>query len=164
LGSSREGARRSSSRRILPRAGRGEGQAGEEEAEGEAVSVNTDAILCYGVQVQSETIEEFSEGETEEEFEQAKAANPLGFLAWSGDKEEHLGVGVSLIGHQSNSYPEYMVAVSASAVRAWRGNPKRIVSVLAGPAWADAIEAFCKKHNVKTAGAIGWWMASHWGA
>jgi hypothetical protein len=127
------------------------------------MSVNTDAILCYGVPVQSETIEEFSEGETEEEFERNKKANPLGFLVWSGDPEESLGVKVRLLRHQSDSCPEYLVAVSASAVLAWRGKPKRIDNVLAGAGWAEAIDAFCKKYNIETDGTIGWWMASHWG-
>ena len=128
---------------------------------------STDAILCFGVCVASETVEEFDEGDddSDEAQEKAEKANPLGYMVFMGNSETIDGCEIKLVQHQSASCPEYLVAVKSSVLRAWRGNPKPVTSLETQATWETAVRAFCEKHNIKCEDGLSnpqWWLASDW--
>ncbi len=129
---------------------------------------STDAILCFGVCVASETVEPWEElPEHEDDDAEALdiAKNPLGFMAFMGNTENVDGVEIELVQHQSSECPEYIVAAKASVLTAHRGYPQPVLSLETKEAWEPAIRAFCKKHKVRTDPQRAhprWIIASDW--
>ncbi len=126
---------------------------------------STDAILCFGVCVASETIDQFEEHEDEGADAAEQERNPLGYFVCMGTTFDVDGVKLKLEQHQSSEYPEYILTVSESIVTAWRGHPKTIASLDIKPEWADAVRAACKLHGIQCEGGDDepkWWLASDW--
>jgi hypothetical protein len=128
---------------------------------------STDAILCYGMLVASETIEDWEEQPDEAGDEAEKKRNPLGYMAWMGEGETIDGVEVKLVSHCSSDYPEYIVAIAESEMMAWRGNPKPVLGLTTRPEWDAAIRKFIEKYGVELEenehnDVPRWWIASDW--
>lgn len=125
------------------------------------MGVSTDAILVFGVPLPEEHVEYFKDPDHEDELEQAKKDNPLGYMAYMGEADD---LGVQLQEHCSDSCTEYIAHVRPS-IRAWRGQVVPVApETLALPPAVGELEAlrkFCERHNIEF--KVGWWLVSWWG-
>lgn len=126
------------------------------------MSTSTDAYLCFGVKVPEEFIEAFEGQGDEDEYEAEKLRNPLGYMTYSGEDETVNGITITLVCHQSDDYPEYIVAPKGSVTWAWRGEPQEVKSLEVAASWPAAIQAFCEKHKIPFE-RPRWLLASYWG-
>lgn len=119
------------------------------------MSTSTDAILVFGVPLAEDVeIPEYVDSvdiDTSSEL----------YRAFYGYLDRHKGT-IEIVSHCSNEYPMFIVGVRVSKLRASRGSPRRLETFSVGPDWVELVEDFVKRHQLKTVGEIGWWLASDW--
>lgn len=112
---------------------------------------STDAILCYGINIEQDSeAHEVCEQLQDEKYSEHSAAT----------KE----LGVEAIGHCSGDYRMYIIG--AHETRAWRGEPKEInptMLLVNENETRDRIKAFCARFGLPFSDeACKWWLASDW--
>ena len=109
------------------------------------MSVSTDAILVYG----------FEMGEDGEDSEFAEKFY----------EEYDRNDGIEFVSHCSGEYPMWIIGISESRIRAWRGDPKMVdpAKLIYRPEWDKAIIHAADEYGIQVdMDRLGWWLASDW--
>jgi|SRR6478609_8594297 len=119
---------------------------------------STDAILVYGVDLGEDELPEAlvfndeDDGDTEE-------SKPIAYALYMG---RPLPSGVTIVNHCSDSCTMRIIAIEASELRAWRGHPKEVPTLVAKPEWDAAIDEFAAEHGITLPKRPAWLLASWW--
>ena len=131
------------------------------------MGVSTDALLVYGFPVDEDDV---PEGEDPwQQMEDTLLAKLTGFTEqWSESSsgsgyferkhEAEKLMGVEIVGHCSDESTMYFIATSK--VRAWRGSPEKIDTLVPGD--DVKLKAAAEVLGIKNP-IIGFWLASWWG-
>jgi hypothetical protein len=134
------------------------------------MSVSTEAILCFGVQLS----EEFKSPWLDSDYGDFNEwwAEECGFKYDGYDKQrEFLALPenkcpIELVWHCSESHPIPIIAIPGYTQIAYRGSPQRISIGHLGvfSVEREAFLAFCKKYNIEVPPeGPQWWLCSYWG-
>lgn len=125
------------------------------------MGTSTDAILCYGININENYLADCEEdtGELDESWAKENGSKLIRWMLYYGESVN----GVKIITHCSDEYPMYLLVAEGSDVTAWRGYPKKINSIDPNLNWNNLIANFVEENNVQTDGEIGWWLCSYWG-
>lgn len=155
------------------------------------MSVETDAILCYGFPLTDDdgceeiSLSERFPGHTVENDIDECIASIYGHKAlkdfdvnkyntdavyretceenWSNARKIVNTCGITIVKHCSNSYPLYLVVATDSVSIAGRGYPHELGQNIESVAsWKDVLEDFCKRTNI-TFVDPQFLLCSHWG-
>jgi hypothetical protein len=142
------------------------------------MGVSTDAILFWGFSGgEDEEGESWYRAELREDWEAVyadkvgmcppdAAYDPANSEVWRGYWREKRAViaagGVEIDQHCSSEHPIPFVAITASVIRASRGQMKPVAPLAAGGDWAEKLRAFCDLLGIPWQ-EPSWWLASYWG-
>jgi hypothetical protein len=113
------------------------------------MSVSTNAIIAYGIEVEEESLGEVA-------------------TAWM---DEYAGIPsevtteFELITHCSGEYPMYILAISGTREEASRGYPEVITIDCSSVRldWSAKLREFAEEHGIEVSGNPSWKLFSYWG-
>jgi hypothetical protein len=107
------------------------------------------AILCYGVNF-GEDISPICDPDKWEGFDEYLA---IGAGLKDADYREKIDLEescpIELVYHGYHEYPEFILAVKKSIIRAEWGDPEHLDKYIAPGEWSKCIREFCKSFNIE---------------
>jgi hypothetical protein len=131
------------------------------------VGVSTDALLVYGFPVDEDDVPEGEDPWEQMEdtllrelagFSETWSENSSGSGFFERKRQAEKMMGVEIVGHCSNEATMYFIATSK--IRAWRGSPEKIETLVPGD--DVKLRAAAEVLGIKDP-EIGFWLASWWG-
>lgn len=110
---------------------------------------STDAILCYGMQI-------------EQDSDLHEMVDYLYDEHWSAVSKARVELGVNIISHCSADYPMYIIGIEHGTAR--RGHPIEFETLpVAGEMDKQKIFMFCQRFNIPfEAAKVKWILTSDW--
>ncbi len=154
------------------------------------MGVSTDAQICYGLSFEEGYEFPWLDENGSGEIERWWAYDVLGFKhsfdAYDADGERLPGISdgdvsryfqeefdflrahplpVDLVGHCSDEYTMYILAVSGTANSARRGYPEALdpAQMVVTDEQRQILLDFCTTHGIEHDGNLQWWLSSWWG-
>lgn len=115
------------------------------------MGTSTDAILVYGIPIAEDTIAPAGDDE------ETPASGPQYLLDYNVEN------GITITKHCSYDFPMYILSISDTVSRAYRGSPLPMRFRKTKPEWRTKLRAYAKKHKLETDGKPGWYLCSMWG-
>lgn len=151
------------------------------------MGTNTDAILCYGVELEPRVKlnvpdnargidDEFDDYNIAEMWDQVYLAKTGIYppqVPYEGNEEiydkywntkrtcEQIA-GIEIVHHCSNEETLYIVAATGSVIRSWRGYPRKVESLEIKGGWDSDIMRFCEDMGFEVS-KPKWLLCSWWG-
>ena len=110
------------------------------------MSVSTDGILVYGIQLEEDFFNDsFSDDEHISDLSDKDIGGLSGakLLSWMQYHDKAID-GITIVMHCSIDYPMYILGIEDANYMAWRGSPKKIDSLSINPEWDTKIKSFIK--------------------
>jgi hypothetical protein len=129
------------------------------------MGVSTDAILCHGIDLNTEDddvpsfLEDF-DGDFDEFLDHI---NGLSDAEHNVRSEAHDACPAELVRYCSREYPMHILAIRGTASKARRGSVVEIESLEVDPEAIDKFKKFCQDNDIDYGDGPKWCLVSMWG-